>query len=150
MQQIAGQFGAPMTHSPAQLSKCIDDRLAEIIHQVTDARDAFAGITHPSNRAVDAKLEQLRSRASARSSQFQKERDRVNSKVKRALTHAKEMLEAWKDSGQTEKLRRYADQAEQYAMAAILDANDAIDAALIAAMDSLAARLSAEAETRKS
>ena len=138
-----------MTHSPAQLSKCIDDRLAEIIHQVTDARDAFTNVAHHANRTVDAKLEQLRSRASARSSQFQKERERVNLKVKRALAHAKEMLEGWKDSGQTEKLRQYADQAEQYAMAAILDANDAVDAALIAAMDSLAARLMAEGDTRR-
>jgi len=139
-----------MTNRPDQLSRCIGDRLAEIIHQIADARDAFTSIEHHVNRTIQAKLEQVQRRAAARSSQFQTERKRVNSKVKRELANAKEKVEGWKESGQTEKLRQYADQAEQYAMAAILDANDAIDNALIAAMDSLVARVIAEGDTQKS
>jgi hypothetical protein len=131
---------ATMNERPDQLGRCIDDRLAEMIRQITDARNAFASVGQHVNWAVEVKLEQVRTRAAARSSQFQKERERVNSKVKRVLANAKENVEGWKKSGQTEKLRQYAAQAEHYALAAILDANDAIDDALIAAMESLAAR----------
>src|SRR5579872_2058364 len=139
-----------MTDRPDQLSQCIGDRLEEMIRQVSDARDAFAGIAHHASRTIEVKLEQVRSRASARCGQFQKEREKVNSKVKRALASAKQNLDEWKKAGQSEKLRRYADQAEQYALAAILDADDAIDCALIAAMESLTARLVAETAARKS
>jgi hypothetical protein len=139
-----------MTDRPEQLGKSIDDRLAEIIHHISDARDVFTSPAPHVGRTVEVKFEQVRSRAAARNSQFQKERERVNSKVKRALANAKEKVEVWKQSGKTEKLRQYADQAEQYAMAAILDANDAIDHALIAAMESLTARALAEEETRQS
>jgi len=132
------------------LCQRIDDRLAEMIRQITDGRDAFTNSAQHVHRTVEAKLEQVRSRAAVRSSQFQKERKRVNSKVKRELANAKEEVEGWKESGQTEKLRRYAAQAEHYALAAILDANDAIDDALIAAMESLTARAMADGDMRKS
>ena len=138
-----------MNERPDQLSRSIDDRLAEIVRQISDARNAFASGGQRSNWAIEVKLEQVRTRVAARSSQFQKERERVNSKVKRELANAKEKVEGWKKSGQTEKIRQYAAQAEHYALAAILDANDAIDDALIAAMESLAARAMAEGEMRK-
>ncbi len=139
-----------MNERPEQLGRCIDDRLAEMIRQITDARNALTSGGRHANWAIEAKLEQVRTRASARSSQFQKERERVNSKVKRALANAKERVEDWKKNGQREKLRQYAAEAENYALAAILDANDAIDDALIAAMESLTARVLAEGEMRKS
>jgi hypothetical protein len=139
-----------MPDVPEQLSQRIDDRLAEMIRQITDGRDAFTNAAQHVRRTIEAKLEQVRSRAAARSSQFKKERKRVNSKVKRELANAKEKVEGWKKSGQKEKLRQYAAQAEHYALAAILDANDAIDDALIAAMESLTARAMAEGDTRKS
>jgi hypothetical protein len=139
-----------MSDSPEQLSKSIDDRLAEIIHHIAEARGAFAKIAHPGNWTAEAKLDQIRSRVATRCTRFQKEREQVNSKVKRALASAKENAGSWKESGQTEKLRQYANQAEQFAMAAILDADDAIDNALIAAMESLNARALAEEETRQS
>jgi predicted secreted Zn-dependent protease len=138
-----------VTDKPDQLSQSIDDRLAEIIEQISGARDAFAGIAHHASRTIEAKLEQVRIRAMARCMQFQKERQKVNSKVKRALARAKQDLDEWKKSGQSERLQRYADQTEQYALATILDANDAIDCALIAAMESLTARLIAETAARK-
>jgi len=141
---------AAMNERPHQLCRCIDDRLAEIIRQISDARSAFTSIGQDVNWAAEVKLEQIRTRAAARSSQFQKERERVNSKVKRELANAKEKVEGWKKSGQTEKLQQYAAQAEHYALAAILDANDAIDDALLAAMESLTARAMAEGDTRKS
>jgi hypothetical protein len=47
-------------------------------------------------------------------------------------------------------MRKYADQSEQYALAAILDANDAIDHALIAAMESVVAHSKADKTTHKS
>jgi hypothetical protein len=139
-----------VTEKHDQLSQSIDDRLTEIIRQISDARDAFGGIAHHASRTIEAKLEQVRGRAAVRCGQFQKEREKVNSKVKRALASAKQNLDEWKKSGQSEKLQRYADQAEQYALAEILDANDAIDCALIAAMESLTARLIAETAARKS
>ena len=139
-----------MNERPNQLGRSIDDRLAEIIRQISDARSAFTSVGQHVNWAAEVKLEQIRTRVAARSGQFQKERERVNSKVKRELANAKEKVEGWKKSGQTEKLRQYAAQAEHYALAAILDANDAIDDALIAATESLAARAMAEGETRKS
>jgi hypothetical protein len=139
-----------MNERPDQLGRCVDDRLAEMIRQITDARNALTSGGRHANWAIEAKLEQVRTRASARSSQFQKERERVNSKVKRALANAKERVEDWKKTGQREKLRQYAAEAENYALAAILDANDAIDDALIAAMESLTARVLAEGEMRKS
>jgi histidinol dehydrogenase len=142
--------GAAMNERPDQLGRCIDDRLAEMIRQITDARHAFTSAGQHANWAIEAKLEQVRTRTAARSSQFQKERERVNSKVKRALANAKERVEDWKKTGQREKLRQYAAEAENYALAAILDANDAIDDALIAAMESLTARVLAEGEMRKS
>ncbi len=142
--------GATMNERPEQLGRCIDDRLAEMIRQITDARNAFTSGGQHANWAVEAKLEQVRTRTAARSSQFQKERERVNSKVKRALANAKERVEDWKKTGQREKLRQYATEAENYALAAILDANEAIDDALIAAMESLSARVLAEGELRKS
>jgi len=148
--QSIGQLELVVTDKPDQLSQNIDDRLAEIIGQISDARDAFGGIAQHASRTIEVKLEQVRTRAAARCAQFQKERERVNSKVKRALANAKQNLDAWKNSGQSERLRRYADQAEQYALAAILDANEAIDGALIAAMESLTARLIAERAVRKS
>jgi len=137
-----------MNERPDQFSRCVDDRLAEMIRQITDARSAFTSVGQHVNWAAEVKLEQVRTRAAARSGQFQKERERVNSKVKRALANAKENVEGWKKSGQREKLRQYAAQAEHYALAAILDANDAIDDALIAAMESLAAHAMAEGETK--
>ena len=133
-----------MADVPEQLSQRIDDRLAEMIRQIADGRDAFASVTQHVHRTVEAKLEQVRSRAAARSVECQAERGRVNSKVKRALARAKEKSQGWKESGQAEKLRRYADQTEQYALAAMLDANDAIDSALISAMESLTARIMAD------
>jgi hypothetical protein len=138
-----------MNDRPDQLSQCIDDRLAEIVRQISEARDAFTSVAWHASRAVEVKLEQVRTRAAARCAEFQKERERVNLKVKRVLTDAKGKVGEWKEAGQTEKLRRYADQAEQYALAAILDANDAIDNALIAAMESLTARLIADEAARK-
>src|SRR5258708_191236 len=132
---------ASMTDRPDQLSQSIDDRLAEIVCQITGARDAFTSVARHASRTVEVKLEQVRTRAAKRCAEFQKERERVNSKVKRALTDAKGKVGRWKEAGQTEKIGRYADQAEQYALAAILDASDAIDNALIAAMESLTARL---------
>jgi hypothetical protein len=138
-----------VTDKPDQLSQSIDDRLAEIIRQISDARDAFTGVAHHASRTIEVKLEHVRSRA-ARCSQFQKERQKVNSKVKRALANANRHLDEWKKGGQSERLQRYADQAEQYALAAILDANEVIDCALIAAMESLTARLIAETVARKS
>jgi len=140
---------ASMNDRPDQLSQCIDDRLAEIVGQITEARHAFTSVARHARWAVQVKLEQVRTRAAARSAECQKERERVNSKVKRALTDAKGKVGGWKEAGQTEKLQRYADQAEQYALAAILDANDAIDNALIAAMESLTVRLIADEPTLK-
>jgi gas vesicle protein len=139
-----------MTDRPDQLSQCIDDRLAEIVRQITEARDAIASAARHGSRTVDVKLEQVRTRVAARSAEFQKERERVNSKVKRALADAKGKIGEWKEAGQTDKLRQYAAQSEHYALAAILDANDAIDDALIAAMESLTARLIADEAWRKS
>jgi hypothetical protein len=139
-----------MNESPDQLRRRIDDRLAEMIRQITDARSALTSVGQRVNWAVEVKLEQVRTRAAARSSQFQKERERVNSKVKRELANAKEKIEDWKESGQTEKLRQYAAQAEHYALAAILDANDTMDDALIAAVESVIARAMAEGDTRTS
>jgi hypothetical protein len=139
-----------MNERPHQLGRSIDDRLAEIIHQITDARSAFTSVGPHINWAAEVKLEQVRTRAATRSGQFRKERERVNSKVKRELAHAKEKVGGWKKSGQTEKLRQYAAQAEHYALATILEANDAIDDALIAAMDSLAAHAMAEGDAGKS
>jgi len=124
-----------------QLSRSVDDRLAEIIHQIANARDAFTTELQHAGLAVSVKLEQLRARASTRCAQFQRERDRVNSKVKRELAHAREKVQSWRETGQSEKLRRYADQAERYALAALLNADEALDVALIAAMESLEARL---------
>jgi hypothetical protein len=138
-----------MTDRPDQFSQCIDDRLAEIVRQITEARDAFTSVARHGSRTVEVKLEQARTRAAARSAEFQKERERVNSKVKRALTEAKGQIREWKEAGQTEKLRQYAAQSEHYALAAILDANDAIDDALIAAMESLTARLIADEAWQK-
>lgn len=135
---------ASMNERPDQLGQCINDRLGEMVRQITDARNAFTNVGEHINWAAEVKLEQVRTRAAARSSQFQKERERVNSKVKRALANAKENVEEWKKSGQTEKLRQYAAQAEHYALATILDANDAIDDALLAAMESVTARALAE------
>ena len=77
-----------MNERPQQLSRCIDDRLAEIIRQITDARNAFTSVGQHVNWAVEVKLEQIRTRTSARNGQFQKERERVNSKVKRVLANA--------------------------------------------------------------
>lgn len=134
---------------PDQLGRCFDNRLAEMVRQIADARHALASAGQHVDWAVEVKLEQVRTRVATRSRQFQKERERVNSKVKRALADAREKVEGWKKSGQTEKLRQYAAQAEHYALAAILNANDAIDDALIAAMESLAARAMAEGDLRK-
>jgi hypothetical protein len=134
---------------PEELGKSIDDRLAEMIHLIADARDAFSSSAQHMTRTVDMRLEQVRARAGARSDQFQKERDRVNSKVKRALANARRKVQSWKESGQSAKLRRYADQAEQYALAALLNANEAVDNALIAAMESLEARLTCDGANRK-
>ena len=139
-----------MNETRKQLSPCIDDRLGEIIRQISDARSAFTSVGQHVNWAAEVKLEQIRTRAAARNGQFQKERERVNSKVKRELANAKQKIEGWKKSGQTEKLRQYAAETEHYALAAILDANDAIDDALIAAMESVNARAMVEGETRKS
>ena len=97
-----------MNERPDQLGRCIDDRLVEMIRQITDARNAFTSVGQHVNWAVEVKLEQIRTRAAARSSQFQKERERVNSKVKRELANAKEKVEGWKESGQTETNRKIA------------------------------------------
>jgi DNA invertase Pin-like site-specific DNA recombinase len=132
-----------------ELSRSIDDRLGDIIHQIADARDAFASAAQHVSRTVDMRLEQVKARAGVRSAQFRKERNRVNSKVKRALANARQKLQRWKETGESEKLRRYADQAEQYALAALLNANEAIDNALIAAIESLEARLISDGATRK-
>jgi len=146
--QVIWQMGAPMT-GPDQLSRSIDDRLAEIIHQVADTRDVFANAAQHLSRTVNVRLEQARAREGARNVQFQKERERVNSKVKRALANARQKVQRWKETGQSEKLRRYADQSEQYALAALQNANEAVDTALIAAMESLEARLISDDVTRK-
>jgi rhodanese-related sulfurtransferase len=132
-----------------QLSRSFDDRLVEIIHQIVDARDAFASDDRHIIRSVDVRLEQVRARANSRSAQFRKERERVNSKVKRTLASAKQKAKSWKETGQSQKLRRYADQAEQFALAALFDANEAVDAALIAAMESLEARLLSHGAAQK-
>jgi hypothetical protein len=145
---VSNVTGAAMNERPDQLGRCLDDRLGEMMRQIADARDAFTNAGQQMNWAVEVKLEQARTRAAARSSQFQKERERVNAKVKRELAQAKEKVEEWKNSGQTKKLRQYAAQAEHYALAAILDANDAIDDALIAAMESLAAGAIADGGAR--
>jgi hypothetical protein len=141
-------MGASMKE-PEQLSRSFDDRLAEIIHQIVDARDAFASVDQHISRTVNIRLEQVRARAGARSAQFRKERERVNSKVKRTLANARQKAKNWKETGQSEKLRRYAEQAEQYALAALLDADEAVDAALIAAMESIEARLISDGAAMK-
>lgn len=132
-----------------ELSQRIDERLIEMVRHITDARDAFASVASHVDRTVGVRLEQVRSRAAARCVEFQNERKRVNSRVERALANAKEKVEAWKESGQSQKLRQYADQSEQYASAVMLDANEAIDRALIAAMESMVARLIADRAARK-
>jgi hypothetical protein len=132
-----------------ELNQRIDERLAEMVRHITEARGAFASIAWHVDQTIGVKLEQVRTRATARSAQVQSERERVNSRVKKVLANAREKIEGWRESGQTQKLRRYADQSEQYASAVILDANDAIDRALIAAMESVVARLTADRAARK-
>jgi hypothetical protein len=120
-----------------------------MVRHITAARNAFADAAWHAEQTVGVRLEQVRSRAAARCAQFQNERQRVNSRVKKALANAREKVDGWKESGRTQKLRQYADQSEQYASAVLLDANDAIDRALIAAMESVAARLIADRAARK-
>ena len=139
-----------MRTEPNDLSQRLEDRLTEMVEQITDVRDAFATIAWHVNRTVEVRLEQVRSRAAARCVRFQSERERVNSRVKKTLAKARVNVEGWIESGQTQKLRQYADRSEQYALAAMLDANDAIDCALIAAMESVVARFLADGATRKS
>jgi hypothetical protein len=95
-------------------------------------------------RAVQAKLDEAKHRTELRKTKFQKERARVNSKVRRELTIAKSKIQQWKSSKDTEKLAHHANHAEQYALAAILDACDGIDVAEVAALEALDARLTAD------
>jgi hypothetical protein len=143
--------GIAMHDETDELSQRVDERLSEMVRHITDARTAFVsgGASHI-NRTVEMRLEQVRSRTVARSAQFQNERKRVNSRVKKTLAKAREQVEGWRESGQTQKLRQHADQSEQYALAAILDANEAIDRALIAAMESLVAHSKTDKATRQS
>ena len=132
-----------------ELSHRIDERLVEMVRHITDARDAFASVAWHVDRTVGVRLEQVRSRAAVRSVEFQNERKRMNSRVKKALANAREKVDGWKESGKAQKLQQYADQSEQYASSVMLDANEAIDRALIAAMESVVARLIANRAARK-
>jgi len=127
-----------------QLTESISVRLDEIEARIRQIREAAAAARLRVARAVQAKLDEATQRAAARNIQFQHERARVNAKVKRGLAGDKTKIEQWKTSHDSKKLARHADRAEQYALAAIMDASDAIDEVEIAALGALDARLTAD------
>jgi hypothetical protein len=132
-----------MSDRMERLSESIGARLNEMAARIQQFHDAITAPVHI-GRAVLAKLDKAKQRVEARKVQFQNERSRVNSKIKRDLAAALTKIQQWKVSHDAEKLSRHADHVEQYALAAILDACDAIDKAEVAALEALDARLTAE------
>ena len=127
-----------------QLTHSISVRLDEMEGRIRQIREAAGLARLRIARAVQAKLDEATQRSETRNIQFQRERARVNAKVKRGLLGDKTKIQQWKASHDTRKLTRHADQAEQYALAAIMDASDAIDEVEIAALEALDARLTAD------
>ena len=134
-----------MSEQGRQLCENINSRLDEMEARIRQVREGITAASMKIARAVQAKLDEAKRRAEMRNGQFQKERVQLNSKVKRDLEIAREKLEGWKASRDAEKLSRHADNAEQHALAAIIDACDAMDEAELAALQALEARMTADA-----
>ncbi|MGD0138031.1 MAG: hypothetical protein ABSD28_04095 [Tepidisphaeraceae bacterium] len=113
--------------------------------RIQQVREGISAASMKIGRAVHAKLDEAKRRAEMRNRQFQQERAQVNLKVKRDLEIAQEKLEGWKASRDAEKLSRHAENAEQHALAAIIDACDAMDEAELASLQALEARMTADA-----
>ena len=134
-----------MSEQGRQLCENINSRLDEMEDRIQQVREGITAASMKIARAVQAKLDEAKRRAEMRNGQFQRERAQVNSIVKQNLKIAQEKLEGWKASGDAEKLSRHAENAEQNALAAIIDACDATDEAELAALEALDARMAADA-----
>ena len=134
-----------MSEQRRRLCENINSRLDEMEDRIQQVREGISAASMKIGRAVHAKLDEAKRRAEMRNRQFQQERAQVNSKVKRDLEIAQEKLEGWKASRDAEKLSRHAENAEQHALAAIIDACDAMDEAELASLQALEARMTADA-----
>jgi tetrahydromethanopterin S-methyltransferase subunit G len=134
-----------MSEQRRRLCENINSRLDEMEDRIQQVREGISAASMKIGRAVHAKLDEAKRRAEMRNRQFQQERAQVNLKVKRDLEIAQEKLEGWKASRDAEKLSRHAENAEQHALAAIIDACDAMDEAELASLQALEARMTADA-----
>ena len=133
------------------------DRLCDNVKARFDALDAsvdhaktsVSASTAKTAQAVMARLDEAKHRIQLRMRELKQERARLRSRMKQELTEAKAVIDQWKASRNAEQLGRRADRAEQYALAAILDATEAVDEAEVAALEALDARLMAD-EARSS
>jgi len=134
-----------MSEQRRRLCENINSHLDEMEDRIQQVREGISAASMKIGRAVHAKLDEAKRRAEMRNRQFQQERAQVNLKVKRDLEIAQEKLEGWKASRDAEKLSRHAENAEQHALAAIIDACDAMDEAELASLQALEARMTADA-----
>jgi hypothetical protein len=134
-----------MSEQRRRFCENVNSRLDEMEARIRQVREGITAASMKIAGAVQAKLDEAKRRTEMRSRQFQQERAQVNSKVKRDLEIAQEKLEGWKASRDAEKLSRHAENAAQYALAAIIGACDAMDEAELAALQALEARMTADA-----
>jgi hypothetical protein len=134
-----------MSEQRQRLCENIDARLDEMADRIRQVREGITAASMNVGLALQTKLDEAKRRDGMRNTQFQQERAEVSSKIKRDMVIAKAKIQGWKASHDVEKLSRHAENAEQYALTAIVDACEAMDEAEVAVLQALDARMTADA-----
>ena len=133
-----------MSDQTKQLCDSINSHFDEMVARIRRVREAVAAARLRVARAVQVRPDEANQRAEGRDTSFQKERLPVIANGKGDLADAETETQRCEASHDAENLARHADQNEQYALVFILTGFLAIDAAEVAALRALDARLTAE------
>jgi hypothetical protein len=122
----------------------LNARLNALDASVRRVKASIAAAPAKAERAFRINLDQAEARIGERQTLTKDSQARRKSKLKQDIAEAKDKIEKWKANHEAERLARYADNADEYAAYAILDALSAVDDAEVVALEAIQARLDAE------
>ncbi len=120
------------------------ERLTAIEGRVQTVRTAVQGLPAKAEKALQAKLQEARTKMQSQKERVQNARADFESWVELKRTETKEAINEWKVKREARKLDARAERAEAYAEAAMFLALNSIDEAEAAVLDAVAARLDAD------